>query len=123
TLQPVDLLDLVDQVARQLLDPKNFQDIVRHAVAVHYQVAFQDVIALLDADVLALGNLILFRLPLVRHHHEAPLGLVVLAALDAPLAFADDREILRLPRVEQLGDPRQTAGDVARLRAFPRDAG
>ena len=32
-------------------------------------------------------------------------------------------EILRPPRLEQLGHARQTAGDVARLGAFPRDAG
>src|SRR5436190_3273970 len=126
TLQPVDLLDLVDQVAGQLLDPENAQDVVRHAVAVHHQVALQDVIAFLHADVLALRDQVLDRLggaAIGRHHDDAPLGLVVLAEFDATLAFADDREILRLARLEQLGHPRQTAGDVARLRGFTRDPG
>ena len=57
-----------------------------------------------------------------RHDDDAPLGLVVLAELDAALDLADDREILGLARLEQLGHPRQTAGDVARLRGFARDA-
>ena len=85
----------------------------------------QDVIALLHADVLALRDQVLDRLAALafgRDHDDAPLGLVVLAELDAALALADDREILRLARLEQLGDTRQTAGDVARLRGFARDA-
>ena len=57
-----------------------------------------------------------------RHHDDAALGLVVLAELDAALDVADDREILRLARLEQLGHARQTAGDVAGLAALPRDA-
>ena len=60
---------------------------------------------------------------LFRDHQDAPLGLVVLAELDATVGLADDCEILGLARLEQLGHPRQTAGDVARLRGFPRDAG
>src|SRR5712671_1567912 len=124
-LQSVDLLDLVDQVARELLDPKDAQDVVRYAVAVQHQVALQDVITLLHADVFALGDQVLDRLAgaLVRHHDDAPLGLVILAEFDAAFALADNREILRLARLEQLGDTGQTAGDVARLRGFPRHPG
>ena len=60
-LQPVDLLDLVDQVAGQRLDPENAQDVVRHAVAVHHQIALEDVVAFLNADVLALRDQVLDR--------------------------------------------------------------
>ena len=120
-LEPIDLLDLVDQVARELLDPENAQDVVRHPVAVDHQIALEDVVALLDAEVLALRDQVLDGLTLTvrRHHEDAALGLVVLAEFDAALALADDREILRLAGLEQLGDARQTAGDVAGLRRFP----
>ena len=97
---------------------------MRHPVAVHQQIALLDVIAFLHADVLALGDQVLDRLLVLlgRDHDDAPLGLVVLAEFDASVALADDREILRLARLEQLGDARQTAGDVAGLRGFARDA-
>ena len=39
------------------------------------------------------------------------------------VALVDDREILGLARLEQLGDARQAAGDVAGLGRFARDAG
>ena len=50
-----------------------------------------------------------------RGHDDAPLGLVILAKFDATLALADDCEILRLARLEQFSDTRQTARDVARF--------
>src|SRR5262249_48399581 len=101
TLQAVDLLDLVDQVARELLDPKDAQDVVRDTVAVDQQVSLLDVIALLHADVPTFGDQIFGRVAtILRSHQDAPLGLVVLAELDAALALADDREVLRLARLE-----------------------
>ena len=38
------------------------------------------------------------------------------AELDDAVDLGDDRRVLRLARLEQLGHARQTAGDVARLR-------
>src|SRR5271169_3165806 len=97
---------------------------MRHPVAVHQEVALLDVIAFLHADVLALRDQVLDRLLVVlgRRNDDAPLRLVVLAEFDAAVALADDREILRLARLEQFGDTRQTARDVTRLRGFARDA-
>ena len=98
---------------------------MRDPVAIHQEVALLDVVALLDADVLALGDQILCRILVLlgRGHDDAPLGLVVLAKLDAALAFADDGEVLRLACLEQLGNARQAAGDVPCLRRFTWDAG
>ena len=74
---------------------------------------------------LALGDEILGRLgvAVIGHDHDPPLGLVVLAELHPAGDIGDDRVVLRLPRLEQLGHPRQAAGDVAGLGRFPRDAG
>ena len=57
----------------------------------------------------------------VGHDADAPLVLVVAAELDAARDLGDDRMILRPARLEQFGDARQTAGDVARLGAFQRN--
>ena len=54
---------------------------------------------------------------------DAPLVLVVAAEAHRAGDFGDDRRLLGPPRLEQLGNARQTAGDVTRLGAFGRDAG
>ena len=61
-LQPVDVLDLVDQIVGQRLDAHDAQDVVRHRVAVHQRIALADEVALLHADVLALRDQVLERL-------------------------------------------------------------
>ena len=56
--------------------------------------------------------MITLRLPLVslpKRHDAVDLG--------------DDRVLLRLARLEELGDARQTAGDVLGLRGLARDLG
>src|SRR3546814_19735315 len=52
---------------------------------------------------------------------DPALGLVILAELDPSGNACDDRVVLGLARLEQLGHPRQTAGDVAGLGGFPRN--
>src|SRR5262249_10505128 len=51
------------------------------------------------------------------------LGLVVAHEGDLAGHLGDDRVLLRLTRLEQLGDTRQTAGNITRTRGFPRHAG
>ena len=48
-LEAIDLLDLVDEIARQRLDAQDAQDVVRHRIAVHQQIALLDVVAFLHA--------------------------------------------------------------------------
>src|SRR5262245_44101833 len=124
-LQPVDLLDLVDEVAGQLLDAFDRQNVVRRRVAFDDEVALFDDVAVLQVDVLALGNEIFPRLLALvgRLDGDAPLVLVVAAETDRAGGLGDDRRFLRTPGLEQLGNARQTAGDVAGLGAFRRDAG
>jgi hypothetical protein len=50
-LQPVDLLDLVDQVALQLLLAEHGEDVVRVARTVHERLARADAVAFLDVHV------------------------------------------------------------------------
>ena len=60
-LQPVDLLDLVDEVGGEFLDALDRQDVVRRRVAVDDVVALLDDVAVLQVDVLALGDQVLDR--------------------------------------------------------------
>ena len=50
-LQPVDLLDFVDEILLQLLLAKDVQDVVRIARAVHQRLARADALAFLHVDV------------------------------------------------------------------------
>ncbi len=87
-------------------------------------VAALDVIAFLDVDHLRLRHQILDDLAAVLGHDpDLALGLVVLAEHDAARDLGDDRVLLGLARLEQLGDARQTAGDVAGLGGFARRHG
>src|SRR6202140_4200280 len=124
-LEPVDVLDLIDEVAGQLLDALDRQNVVRRRVAFDDLVPLLDEGAVLQMDVLALGDQILPGLLIlaVRLDGDAPLVLVVAAEADRAGNLGDDRGFLRPPRLEQLRHPRQTAGDVARLGAFGRDTG
>src|SRR5262245_28568581 len=124
-LQPVDVLDLVDQVGGELLDALDRQDVVRRRVALDDGVALLDHVAVLQMDVLALRDQVL--LPLLflvgRLDDDAALVLVVTAEADGARGFRDDRGLLRTPRLEQLRHPRQTAGDVTGLGALGRNTG
>ena len=124
-LEPVDALDLAGQIIGQRLDAQDLQDVVRHRVAVHQVFADPDVVALLDRDVLALGDQVFPGLGVlvVGPHDDPALVLVILAELDLALDLADDRVVFGLARLEQLRDPRQAARDVARLGGLARDAG
>ena len=113
-LQPVDLLDLVDEVGREFLHALDRQDVVRRGVAVDDVVAELDHVAVLQVDVLALRDQVLDRLrSVVRRQREPALVLVVAPEGDRAGLLGDDRRVLRPPRLEQLRHPRQAAGDVA----------
>ena len=83
-LQPVDLLDLVDEVGGKLLDALDRQDVVRRRSAVEDVVALLDDVAFLQMEVLALRDQVLDRLAalLLRLDDDPALVLVVAAELD-----------------------------------------
>src|SRR6202048_4040768 len=122
-LQPVDLLDFVDQIGSEFLDALDRQDVVRRRIAFDDEVALFDDIAVLQMDVLALRDQVLASLLGLVHgfDRDAALVLVVAAEPDGTCDFRDDRRVLRLASLEQFRNPRQTAGDVAGLGALGGD--
>ena len=61
-LQPIDLLDLVDEIGGELLDALDRQNVVRRRIAVDDVIALFDDVAVLKMDVLALRDQIFDRL-------------------------------------------------------------
>ena len=96
---------------------------MRRRVAVEDVVALLDGVAVLQMERLALRDQVLDRLQrrVVRLDDDAALVLVVAPEADRAVDLGDDGVILRTARLEQLGHPRQTAGDVLGLGAFHRD--
>src|SRR3546814_2472311 len=80
-------------------------------------------ITFLHGDVLALGHQIFDRLDrgIFWTQDNAALGLVILSEFDPAGNTSDDRVVLGLARLEQLGHPWQTTGDVAGLGSFARN--
>ena len=90
--------------------------------AVHQGLAGADPVALVHADVLALRDQVLLGLaPVFRGDDHPALAAAVRPELHDAVDLGDDRALLRLARLEELGHPRQTAGDVLRLRRLARD--
>ena len=55
-LEPIDLLDLVDQIGGEILDALDRQDVVRRRVSFDDEVTLLDHVAFLQMDVLALRD-------------------------------------------------------------------
>ena len=70
-----------------------------------------------------LGNQRLVLLAVRHGDYQALLALGVLAETDRAAGLCEDRRLFRLPRLEQVGDARQTTGDVTGFRGLLRDAG
>src|SRR4029078_4362237 len=102
-LQPVDILDLVDQVGVQRLLAEDRQDVVRIARSVHERLARADAVAFLDVDVHAARQRVLSRLaPLFGDDDDLAQPLDDAAVADDAVDFRDDRGLARLPRLDRL---------------------
>src|SRR5262249_1315467 len=119
----VDLLHFVDQVLRQRLLAEHAQNVVRIRRAVHERLARLHAVALADRQVLALRNQILFGLAHVGRDDDFALALRVLAERNHAVDLGNNCMLFRFPSFEQLGDARQTTGDVLGLGGFARDLG
>ena len=122
-LQSIDLLDFVDQVLGQRLLAEHPQDVVRIGGAVHQRLAGAHLVAFADRECLPLEIRYSFGSPCSGRDDDLALALGVLAERDHTVDFGDDRVLLGLAGLEELGDARQTAGDVLGLRGLARNLG
>src|SRR6056297_3027490 len=122
-LQAVDVLDLAHQVVGQRLYALQAQDIVGVGLAVRDDLAALDLLALEDVQVAPLRNQLLVALALLVGDDQAALALGLLAEADRAGVFGQDRRLLGLASLEQVGHAGQTAGDVAGLGGLLGDTG
>ena len=96
---------------------------MRAGLAVGDDFAGLDVLAFEHRDLRPLRDQLLDLVAVAGDDLQALLALGGLAEADGAAGFGQNRRVLRLARLEQVGDARQTAGDVARLALFLRDTG
>src|SRR5690606_41288 len=96
------------------------EDVVRDARPVDERLALRDTVATVDAQVLALRHHVLALAVALAADDDRPLAPALLADLDDALDLRQHGRILRPARLEQLGDARQTAGDVLRALDLAR---
>ena len=112
-LESVDLLDLVDEVRRERLLARAREDVVRVRRAVLQRLAGAHAVARAGPGCACpSGSGTPRGSPTSGTTSTLRLPLVSLPKCTVAVDLADDRVILRLARLEQLGDARQTAGDV-----------
>ena len=122
-LEPIDLLDLVDDVLGEGLDAVQADDVVGAQGAVAHHLALLNVLALKDIDAAPLGNQRLHGIALDRRDHQPLLALGGSAETNHARGFGEHCRLLGFARLEEVRHPRQATGDVPRLGAFLGNAG
>src|SRR3990167_1515639 len=123
-LQAVHVLDFVDDVLGQRADTQQTQDVVRIARTVGDDLTLVDLLTLEHVQVAPLRNQLFVRIAAIgRRDHQTALAFGFLTEGDGAADFRQDRGFFRATRLEQVGNARQTTGDVAGLRGFLRDTG
>ncbi len=123
SLETVDFLDLIDQVTGKLFLALDRQYVVGVDRSVHQRLPGEDAVSFLNAHVLPLGDEVFLRFTHLGRDYDPPLPFHIFSVRNGAVDLGDNGILLRLPRLEELGDPRQTPGDILGLRRFPRDLG
>ena len=114
-LHPVHFLHLVDDVLLHLGRALDRQNIPRRNRAVRQRHPGADVIVLLHQDLARQRNEITFHIAHFRSNDDLAVTALDLAERNLAVDFRNHGRIRRVPRLEQFGHTRQTAGDIARL--------
>ena len=122
-LQPVDLLDLVDQICLQRVLAEDRQHVVRIGLPLTERLASLHGVAVPDQKVLAHGHRMLVLVPEGVFDREHALALRDAAEVHDTVDLGQHRGIPGPARLEQLADARQTAGDVTGLDALLEQLG
>src|SRR5688500_6830655 len=126
-MQAANLLHFVEQILlhrARTLDAKNVVRIDRtlgETVARSHPVTGVHAKVLAGRDLVQLSRILCIRRRVLRHYSDLALAALDVAEPDLTIDLGDRGRILRTARLEQLGDTRQTTGDVARLVRLAAD--
>ena len=119
-LGTVHRLDFSEQVFLQGFVTNDAQQILRHQHTVNQGVAGFDAVTLVHAVMFALWNRVLDFSAGIATDDDDALAALTFTEVDNTVDFGHDCRVLRRTSFEELGDARQTTGDVVGTRDFAR---
>ena len=122
-LVPVDFLDFIDEVAREVLLALGAQDVMQFGAALGERIAGVDVVSVARRDVLAAGHQVFLGFADFRCDNETALALGFAAVGNRAGDFRNNGHVFRLADFEEFGNARKTTGDILRLGGFAGTAG
>src|SRR5690606_17320395 len=124
-LQTVNVLDFVNDVLSQLAHTQQTQNVVRVGRSIGNHLAFLDLLAFEHVHLAPFRNQHLIRISVVaRRNDQTFFAFSFLTEAHGAGDFRQDGRFFRLTSFEQVGNPRQTTGNIPSLGAFlgnPRD--
>ena len=120
SLQPVDILDLANQIVRQPFNALQAQDIVRMRLTICDHLAASDRLPLEHVEVPPFRNQLLMPLTVVLGNDQPALTFGFLTEAHGTGVFCENRRFLGLAGLKQIRYPRQPAGDIASFRGLLR---
>ena len=117
TLQPVHILNFLDQIFGKRFNAKNAEDVMWHRATIEKQVTLPNDVAFIDSKWTALWQQIFNRIKIAIcwHNPNPALGFIVITKLDPAFAFRDNGKILWTTCLKQFSNARKTTGNVTRL--------
>ena len=123
TLQAVHVLHFIDDVAGQLFDAQQAQDVLRIGRAVHNVLALVHHLAFVDQHVFLFGDQLFPDVAIGVGDLQAHFAFGLLTERHRTGLLRQRAFVFGRTRLEQLGHAGQTAGNVAGFLPFDRDAG
>src|SRR5215471_9722535 len=122
-LQAIDVLHFIHEVFLQFIRSEHIQDVMWVGRPIHQGLTGPDPITFVNVDVFPLWNEIFLHIPHFVINEHLSLTFDEASIRDFTIDFAYDRLFFRLPRLEQLSNPGQTARNVFCFRCLARNLG
>src|SRR5208283_1693111 len=118
TLEAIHLLHLIHEIFLEFSRAEYAQDIVRIHRTVHERLSSGYPVSFVDIHVFALRNQILLLVPHPVFHENTAHAFYEPTKLHRSVDFADNGLFFGFSRLEKLGNPRETAGNIFRFRGL-----
>ena len=112
TLQAIDLLNLINNIFCEFLDPEHPQNIVRINRTIDQRLTNSNNVALMNNQIFTLGNQLLNRITDFRSENNPLLAFNHFTQRNYAFDLSNNRNLFRFTGLKKLCNPRQTTSDI-----------